>query len=214
MIDRYLKDKEVTIHDDFRGTFSVPYQDSIGEIVNIDNDIELLNMALKEVEDYSFLTSDFINILKDLICIFSGILLSILLKLNNFLFLANLSSIIGIVLETLCAYKSKTEKEKKIEGLNLQRNYILDEIKMKKIQKAILERNRSKANFLKEEVIVLDTIAKKKALLQNNLELLMNYKMNQAYFLKNFDKHTLGNIVDSEEDKKFIQEVIVKEMRR
>ncbi len=214
MIDRYLKDNVVTIHDDFRGTFSVPYQDSIGEIVNIVNDIELLNIALKEVEDYSFLTSDFINVLKDLICIFSSIFLSILLGLNDFDFLANAMPIIGIIMGTLYDYRYKKEKDKKIEGLNLQKNYIIDEINKKKSQKAILERNRAQKYLVKEEVIVLDKIAKRKALLQSTLDLLMDYKLHQRYFCKNFDNKTLGNILKTEEEKRLIQDVIVKERRR
>ena len=214
MIDRYLKDKVVTIHDDFRGTFSVPYQDSIGEIVNIDNDIELLNDALKELENTSFLATDFINVLKNLICIFSGIFLSILLNLNNFIFLSSAMPIIGIIMGTLQDYRYKKEKDKKLEGLNLQKNYIIDEINKKKSQKAILERNRAQECLVKEEVIVLDKIAKRKALLQSTLDLLMDYKLHQRYFCKNFDNKTLGNILKTEEEKRLIQDVIVKERRR
>lgn len=215
MIDRYLKGKEITIHDSLLGTRNIPYQDNIEELVTIHNDIEILNDALRELENSSFIVDDFISILKVLIYLLSGIFMSVLGSLNHLLFLRDFMPSIGIVLSALYAYKAKKTKNKKVKGLELQKEYILSEIAKKRSREKILVANKThKEILLEEKIISLDTIAKKRNLLQSTLDLLMNYKEHEKYYRKNFDNHNLEKILQNEEDKRLIQDVIIREIRR
>ena len=79
MIDRYLKEKNVTIHDNINGTYTVTYQDNIDELIKLENEIEILNQALnrlnsKEIRTYNRF-SNIRNFLKKVITILSMFLL-------------------------------------------------------------------------------------------------------------------------------------------
>ena len=215
MIDRYLKDEKVTIHDNYNGTYSIPYQDNIDELVNIKNEIDVLSEALDNVNQTNFLMDDLINILKGIIYVFGAILMSVLGSVSNIPILAEGMPYVAVILGISYGRKVKKNNISREEGLELQKNYLQEEIEKKKYQKVQLLREKShKDNLIKEEVVVLDIIKKKKELLEHTLNLLMDYKMNQEYFRKNFDKHTLEKVLDSEEDTKIIQDVIIKEIRR
>ena len=121
---------------------------------------------------------------------------------------------LGVLFGVIYGYKTNKKIDNQVAGLELQKTYILEEMAKKQNEKEFLERNKNKNYLKREEVITLDTISKKKLLLQNTLDLLMNYKLNQAYFRKNFDKKNLGNILETEEEKRLIQDVIIREIRR
>lgn len=210
MIDRFLKDKEVTIHDSLLGTYHVPYQDNIDEIVALDNDIDLLNEALREIERKGSIKYSIINFLKSLTYVYSSIFVYLLSSYKNKYLIAYMT----LILEFSCYRNSKKSYEGQRNGLDLQKVYILDEIAKKKRAKELLKNDKSNTHMVKEEIITLDAIAKKRALLQETLDLLMAYKMHQRFYQKNFDNQTLGEVLPREEEKRLIQDIILKERRR
>lgn len=214
MIDRFLKDKEVTIHDSLLGTYHVPYQDNIGDIVALDNDIDLLNEALREIEQKGSFKYAIINFLKSLTYVYGSFYAAALFSISNISFFQEFFPFIFLAFEMTCFYNSKKSYEGKRDGVNLQKAYILDEIAKKRSEIELLKRNKSTTNIVKEEIITLDIIAKRRALLQEKLDLLMSYKMHQRYYQKNFDKQTLGEVLPREDEKRLIQNVIMRERRR
>lgn len=186
MLNDYVKTpKEVYVHDDKLGTYTIDYQDNIDKVMDVKHDIDILEAKLKENKNYIYnlkfmkfeLFLPLIIILTAAGIINIPVLLGPSLVGINLTRLLIVESVLGLLLFGTVGHFFKKSKhiKKAIADMNIMATYLEEEINNKKEILEELEKDKT-ANLRPEVELVTLSDSLKKQLLEKKLEILVFYK--------------------------------------